>query len=243
MLKRIFIYLLLSSCFVITAQTYEVGFTIGGTNFVGDIGRTRFVDFNDVGFGLIAKWNRSERHAFRFSATYLPISDDDLDSGKSRREFRGTNGFRFKNSIKEFSLGIEFTFWEWNLHQGDQQLTPYLYTGITVINHGDLARTPSEDPPVEIKSFGNDWNMAIPAVFGVKASLFSKLVVGFEVGARYTFTDNLDGSEPVNLNLPSRPNSVPLDLSFGNENKKDWYFYNALTLTYTFGRKPCYCKF
>ncbi len=240
MLKRILLYLFALSCFVTTAQTYEVGFTIGGTNFVGDVGRTRFVDFTDVGFGMIAKWNRSDRHSFRFTALYIPISDTDVSSSESRREFRG---FKFENSIKEFSLGLEFTFWEWDLHEGDQQLTPYLYTGVTVINHGDLARTPEENRVVQIKSFGNDWNMAIPIVFGVKASIFSKMIIGFEVGARYAFTDNLDGSEPENLNLPNVPNTRPLDLSFGNNNKNDWYFYNALTLTYTFGRKPCYCKF
>lgn len=240
MLKRNLLYLFIFSCFAMVSQTYEVGLTIGGTNFVGDVGRTRFVDFTDPGFGIIAKWNRSDRHSFRFTALYLPISDDDVEGQGSRREFRG---FSFKNSIKEFSLGIEYTFWEWNLHEGDQQLTPYLYTGITVMNHGDLARTPGDRGPVEIKSFGNDWNMAIPAVIGVKASIFSKLVIGFEIGARYAFTDNLDGSEPENLNIPNVPNTIPLDLSFGNPNKNDWYFYNAMTLTYTFGRKPCYCKF
>ena len=48
----------------------------------------------------------------------------------------------------------------------------------------------------------------------------------------------LDGSNPDDLELP-----VDIDLNFGNLNTNDWYFYSALTLAYTFGRKPCYCVF
>ena len=30
---------------------------------------------------------------------------------------------------------------------------------------------------------------------------------------------------------------------FGNFNNNDWYVFSGFTLTYTFGRKPCYCNF
>ena len=74
-------------------------------------------------------------------------------------------------------------------------------------------------------------------VFGLKWSIATKFVLGLEVGARYTFTDNLDGSTPEEFdggeNLPS----------FGNPNTNDWYMFTGITLTYTFGRKPCYCNF
>jgi uncharacterized protein YchJ len=51
------------------------------------------------------------------------------------------------------------------------------------------------------------------------------------MGARYTLTDNLDGSNPKKESLKSS--------QFGNINN-DWYVF-SLTLTYTFGEKPCYC--
>jgi hypothetical protein len=59
------------------------------------------------------------------------------------------------------------------------------------------------------------------------------LILGVEVGARYTMTDNLDGSNPKNKNLAP--------LRFGDINSKDWYVFSGFTLTFTFGNKPCYC--
>ena len=213
------------------SQTYEVGVSVGATNFVGDIGNTTYIRPTDVGFGVIAKWNRSKRHAFRFSALYLPISADDSESDDLRKQQRN---FEFENSVKELSLGIEYTFWEWDLHSAAKQTTPYLYTGITAFSYGALAR----DPDDEFLAYADPWSFAIPIVLGIKSSLGQHTVISFELGARYSFTDNLDGSNPEDLEL-----AVEKDLSFGNFNTNDWYFFSALSLTYTFGRRPCYCIF
>ncbi len=71
---------------------------------------------------------------------------------------------------------------------------------------------------------------------GYKSTLGSKFVIAAEIGARYTFTDNLDGSNPSG--------SDEIDsLQFGNINNNDWYVFTGITLTYTFGRKPCFCTF
>jgi hypothetical protein len=58
-----------------------------------------------------------------------------------------------------------------------------------------------------------------------------------EIGARYTFTDNLDGSNP-DTGLANNES-----LKFGNINSDDWYVFTGMTLTFTFGRQPCYCNF
>jgi hypothetical protein len=65
---------------------------------------------------------------------------------------------------------------------------------------------------------------------GIKSNVSRHIVLGLEVGARYTFTDNLDGSNPKDNTL-----------RFGNINNNDWYVFSGFTLSYTFGRKPCYC--
>ena len=71
-------------------------------------------------------------------------------------------------------------------------------------------------------------------IVGIKTNITENLILGAEVGARYTFTDNLDGSNPKNENL--------IPLRFGNIDTNDWYVFSGLTLTYTFGNKPCYCR-
>ncbi len=238
MLKKIILLIVAFVASFLNAQTYEIGLQLGQTNFVGDVGNTTIVRPQDTGFGILTKWNRSDRHSFRASFSYLPISaDDNLSSDPSRQ----ARNFKFENSIKELSLGIEYTFWEWNLHTGKKQTTPYLYTGINVINYGDLALTPS--PNRELKAFEDAWGVAIPMVIGIKTTLGQHFVFSFEMGARYAFTDNIDGSNPSNLNLDSVPGGNGIDLNFGNQNNNDWYFFNSISLTYTFGRRPCYCVF
>ena len=72
-------------------------------------------------------------------------------------------------------------------------------------------------------------------VIGYKTSFRDNIVLGLEIGARYTFTDAIDGSNPVK-------DKKDFDsLKFGNINSNDWYMFMGITLTYTFGQKPCYC--
>jgi hypothetical protein len=85
----------------------------------------------------------------------------------------------------------------------------------------------------ETKKDKKNGAIAIPMTVGLKSTLLPNLILAFEVGARYTFTDNLDGSNPKDKNSEA--------LQFGNINSNDWYVFSGFTLTYTFGNKPCYC--
>jgi hypothetical protein len=212
------------------AQTYEIGGLLGGTNYMGEIGPTTYINPNQPAAGLLFRWNRSERHSFRFSAMYASIQSDDADSKEPRRQQRD---YSFKNSIIEFALGMEFTFWEFNPHNTQPQSSPYLYTGITYFNYESLFLGQNN----EMQKYGNDWAMAIPMVVGYKMTVSRYMVLGFEIGARYTFTDNLDGSNPTG-DLDSNQS-----LKFGNINSNDWYVFTGINLTVMFGRKPCYCIF
>jgi hypothetical protein len=70
-------------------------------------------------------------------------------------------------------------------------------------------------------------------VLGFKMRFIKQLILGLEVGARYTFSDSIDGSVPDNDALE--------DFRFGNINNNDWYVFSGISLTYTFGKNPCYC--
>jgi len=81
----------------------------------------------------------------------------------------------------------------------------------------------------------SSWTFGIPMVLGLKTTVLDSFILGLEVGARYTFSDELDGS------VPSA--SFRQNLSFGNTNSNDWYVFSGFTITYTFGERPCYCNF
>lgn len=213
-----------------SAQTYEIGGMIGGANYIGDVGNTAYINPNNLSFGGIVKWNRSPRHSFRASLLYARIDADDAQSDNSRRTERG---YKFKNSVKEASIGLEYTFWEFDVHSQKSISTPYLYTGITAFTYHALSKNNKD----KIKSYGDAISFAIPMVVGYKATLTQHMLIGVEIGARYTFTDNLDGSNPNKSDADNE------SLRFGNINNNDWYVFSGITLTFAFGRKPCYCNF
>ncbi|MGV6829578.1 MAG: type IX secretion system protein PorG [Flavobacteriales bacterium] len=215
----------------LTAQTYEIGGFIGGSNYIGDVGNTSYISPNSPAFGAIFKWNRSERHSFRATIIKSNIKANDKDSKEKRRQERG---LQFENTITEASLGIEYTFWEFNMYGGRRASTPYLYTGLTYFWYKALFLNKEEGL---IRDYESGSSIAIPMVVGYKASIGPKMVLAVEIGARYTFTDDLDGSNPI------KKLSNNDSLKFGNINNNDWYVFTGVTLTFAFGRKPCYCNF
>lgn len=205
-------------------QTYEIGAFAGGLNNIGDVGRTSYLLPSGVAFGGIFKWNKSKRYALRGSVYYGQFTADDTKSSFSSRQQRA---FVMENSVLEFSAGLEFNFVEYNLHKLGPAFTPYLYTGVTYFRY-DFNYFDAQ----QVQDIGQkDGSFAIPMTVGAKYRLNQFLILGAEIGARYTFTDNLDGSNPEDSNFEQ--------FRFGNILSDDWYVFSGITLTYTFGRKPC----
>ena len=228
-MRSLLIFIILLSFAFARAQTYEVGIFAGTSNVVGDVGSTEYIQFNDVAIGGIFKWNRSSRHSFRASIISANMVGDDNDSDDVSRDLRG---LKYNYSLLEASLGIEYNFWDWELYSGRPQVIPYLYTGLITLQYSSFALNNTN----ELEEYDKSINIAIPIIFGVKANVTPKLILAAEIGARYTFTDNLDGSNPNgDMDVDS--------LKFGNINNKDWYIFSGVTLSYTFGRKRCYCNF
>ena len=221
--RILFVFVLLSLSLSSTAQIHELGIFAGGANYIGDVGPTDYVSPNNLALGVVYKWNKSPRHSWRASFTYGKITSDDADSDMSARQQRG---YEFENSVKELSLGLEFNFFDFNLHEDELKITPYVYGGLSYFWSDELYIQNGETRRGDSKG-----NVAIPMTVGIKSNLFPNFVLGFEVGARYTFTDNLDGSNHKDYQ----------PLAFGNLNSDDWYVFTGFTLTYTFGNKPCYC--
>ena len=227
---RYIILIIFSICFVpnLHAQIYEGGLFLGGSNFIGDVGSTTYIAPNKPAVGFLLKWNRSPRHSFRASIMFTELEGNDSKSSDPRRIARN---YDFKNSILELSVGMEFTFLDFDLHSTDHQMTPYLYTGISTAKHNNYYFQNDLQTSENLES----WAYGIPMILGFKTTtMVDGIILGAEIGVRYTFSDEIDGS------VPDAPSRAPL--SFGNLNSNDWYVFSGITLTYTFGQKPCYCN-
>lgn len=223
-MKRLYLAIIAALlCFAGNAQINELGVFAGGTNYIGDVGPTTYIAPEKAALGILYRWNRSPRHSYRASFTYGKIASNDADSDVSGRQQRG---YRFENTLKEFAIGMEFNFFEFNLHEPDFKITPYVHTGLAYTWHDE--HYVINGSTYKDKSGGT---LAIPMTVGLKTHIAPSFVLGIEAGARYTFTDNLDGSHPENESL-----------GFGNLESNDWYVFTGITLTYTFGDKPCYCS-
>ena len=209
------------------SQIYEVGAFIGGSNLVGDVGNTNFISPNQTAFGAVLKWNRSPRHSWRLSFVFSDIEAVDARSNDPRRVERNLS---LDESVFEVSGGLEYTFFDFNLHDSKTKYTPYLYSGISALNFQDFYF----DNGTLISQGSSSWVVALPITLGVKGFFGRHFIIAAEVGARFAFTDALDGSEPTDNDLE--------EFEFGNINNNDWYVFSGITLTYTFGRKPCYCN-
>lgn len=225
MRRHLFCLFFLLTLSGVKAQINELGIFLGGGNYIGDVGPTDYIKPNELAIGAMYRWNRSPRHSWRFSIVHSKITSRDEDSDVPSRFQRDLD---FENSVTEFSGGLEFSFFDFNLHELERSFTPYVYTGLSYFLYNEMVY---DGPTAK-----NDYlagALAIPMTVGVKTNILPKWVLGLEVGARYTFSDNLDGSNPKDENLAAA--------RFGNLNSKDWYVFTGFTLTYTFTEKPCYC--
>ena len=222
---RYLILFLLSVFFAQTShsQIYEVGVFAGGSNFIGDVGATNYIAPNTAALGLILKWNRSPRHSWRVSLIYADLKAKDIESEDPRRIARK---YEFDTNLLEISAGMEFTFWDFDLHTSGIKATPYLYSGISVAKHDNFFYGPDG---IIIEEDTSSWAL------GIKSNIAKHFVLGFEIGARYTFSDEIDGSVP--------DGDFADQVSIGNTNSNDWYVFTGFTLTYTFGQRPCFCNF
>ncbi len=228
-LLKIYLLLIATTAF---SQIHEAGIYFGGTNGITDVGSENFISPNDIAFGLLYKWNKSKRHSWRISATYATISENDNESTDSRRKLRN---YKFENTVKEITAGLEFTFLDFDLHSIKRKFvkaTPYLFTGLSYLNYDALALN---DENI-IERYNTHIALAIPMTIGIKTAINRRFILAFEITAKYTFTDNLDGSNPVGNKKEFE------SLKFGNLNSNDWYVFTGATLTYTFGKNPCFCR-
>lgn len=186
---------------------------------------------NEFAFGGLFKWNFHERMSARVQITKTALSGNDAQSdipGKRNRQFS------FHTDVTDMTVGVEWHFFNYKIKNLlDRPITPYIFGGITGFWHDDLYFDPAYPTPAEaIDTSRRDFDFAIPVAFGVKTKITNRLVLAAEVMFHFTFTNNLDGTAPKN-----RP------FVFGNIGRSyDWYTLSGLSLTYTFGEWPCYCR-
>lgn len=223
MIHKLLVIVFISFSSIMLGQVYEVGVTIGGTNYVGDIGETTYINPNKLGGALLFKYNWNPRIALRGTFSFLPIEGNDKYADTN---YRNNRGLRFTNTIHELAAGLEWNFYEYDITDPKKSWTPYILVEFAAFNYKiiDSERAPGE------YNFKNKNSFAIPFGVGFKSKLYRNLAFSIETKVRYTFEDDLDYNT----------DKVPA-LNFGG-NSNDWYMFTGVSLIYTFGRPACYTE-
>ena len=233
--KKIIHVIIFFTTMTVFSQNNEIGVFVGGSNYIGDIGPTTYIhpfSYNvstNIVAGIMFRKNLNDRIALRGKLNYAKIGSS--DNWPKTVEYRKKRGRYFKNIISELGLGIDFNFVEFDIYSSSLQMTPYLSTGINFFSYNALHYEIGE---VEANQYGEGSNISIPITIGYKIKPFRSIIFGLEITASQSFTDNIDGSYPVNQYKSSSE-------TFGSTLSKDWYVFSGITLTYLFGNKKCYC--
>lgn len=223
MKKNILLLIFISISSILLGQQYEAGIFIGGSNYVGDIGRTTYIYPNKMAGALIFKYNWNPRIALRATYSYLPIRGNDADA---ETDFRKDRALNFSNTINELAIGIEYNFFEYDISSKDKTWTPYILLELAAFNYKHVVSEPQpKQYEYKVKNSGS-----IPFGVGVKSKLTGPIAFSLETKFRYAFEDDLDYTTG---RIPS--------LSYSG-NGRDWYMFTGISLVYTFGRPACFTK-
>lgn len=227
-MKIRYVFVALVGMQALYGQTHELGLHLNATNYIGEVGATSYVkpDPSQLGYGLFYKRNFTTRFAIRTELGFANISGNDLDASEPSRV---TRGFSFENNIAYGAAIFEFNYLDFDLSSLEHTWTPYVFLGVGYHTFNDLFY---ELGNLKAQSNLNESAWGVPFGFGIKTKFSPFLVLSAEVKAMYSFSDNLDGSFPT----------------FGTSNggfstrlSNDWIMFTGITLSYSFGRPPCYC--
>ena len=221
-------------CSVGEAQyLWDFGASIGGTNYLGDIGgkelpRRDFVydmelKETNIAFGAHIRRKLSRSLSAKAALFYGRISGDDVNTEYGPRQARNLH---FRNDVKEISIQFEYTLYSDNDFGGRGLYNPnfrvYAFGGIGAIHHNPQAEfegTWMDLRPLRLEGQSEEYNeieLSNPVGFGFYFTYNRRYRFGWELGYRFTSTDYLDdvsgfyaydselGDDPIRIAMANR---------------------------------------
>lgn len=253
------LFLLVLTQTVHAQATWEIGGTVGGAGYIGDLNASPFKPSGGSG-GIFIKRNFNGYLSARLNYQAGKIAGADSTSGSQQLRDRNLS---FTDKLSELSLMAEFNFMKYIPDAGKNKYTPYIYLGIgttsfdphAIYNGNEVALRAlrTEGQASEYKSS----TIVIPYGAGIKYNIGGKWTVAAEVGYRYTRTDYLDDVSGVYAFHGQLPGPLSLALADrsgertgtyigspgsqrGDARPKDIYAFFGFTLSYTFVTEKCY---
>lgn len=209
--------------FLAAQPHWEVGFNVGGNNYLGDLNPNWYPVSRETqfGYGVFIKRHLNEDIGLRLNYQGGLISGDD-----TRFDENADRGMSFTSQVNEASLLFEWQFntrkryTKGNIHS---IASPYLFAGpgLTFFNPHTVYNENSDDNVYfdsrDLES--QQWTTAfsINTGAGIRFDLSERTSLGFEVSLHPVFNDWLDGVKYS-----------------ANASSNDWFMFYGMSLGYRF---------
>lgn len=208
----------------IFAQNWEIGTTLGGSFYNGDMSVTPTTAVSQVRFGggLFLRYHVNNWFGIRLQANAGTLFMDEKRFGSS--EWKTRRGYNFSSPIYEIALLPQVHPFRFG------NLEPYVFVGLAAASfdpttdYNEPNPTADLEPDIQTRiaidkaaNFSRT-TLAIPIGGGIQWFVNDRFAVGAEFGGRKTFSDYLD----------------KVQASSGGT-AKDFYFFGGITLSYFFG--------
>ncbi|MBL7950661.1 MAG: hypothetical protein JNM62_02975 [Flavobacteriales bacterium] len=267
MLRHLSLTLGLSLGIGLAAQVSELGITGGVNYYIGDLNPTRhYPKDTKLAFGILYRYNFSDRYAVRFQALNGTLQSYDSHSSDSLQVLRDLH---FRSKLLEFSGLLEINFRKYRSKDKDsKRWTPFIFGGLAFFHASPKALY--DDTWYELAPLGTEGqgtsaypgkdsysvdNICIPFGAGFKVNA-GRVDFQLEWGLRRTYTDYIDdvsttyvdrdllafenGPLAAALADPSTLGQLPdypnEGRARGDQNTRDWYQYTGLSITYVISR-------
>jgi hypothetical protein len=256
-----FILLITSTTLLFAQRKVDIGVTVGGTYYYGDVVNEFTPATARYSAGAFLRYHLSDRFAIRANGLFARISGDDKLSKGS--EWQRRRNWSFITDIFEASSVLEFNLIE-DRNSGRKlrnPLIPYIYVGLGAFYYKPQTELPNGEL-VGVRSSQlsgvayNEVDFCIPIGVGFRYYAFRNYMIGFDLGIRYTSTSYLDDiggfdtyQDPNNTPYPTATRSIyskslvprnPGDLrgKMGTSalNVNDIYVIGSLTIAYRLGK-------
>ncbi|WAC40757.1 DUF6089 family protein [Pedobacter sp. SL55] len=263
--KKTLLAIVLSAIFVgkSVAQVWEVGLQAGGAGYMGDLNPTNPLKISGLSFGGFVKANFDPNWALSFNYTNGKIKANDAQS--TSEQFRQRN-LSFSNKLNEFSLLVDFNFFDYFSGGGYSRFSPYLYTGVGVVLFNPKTKYQGSEYELPLyQTEGAKYKTAalsVPFGFGIKYNFKNNWTVMSNIGYRNAYTDYLDDVSgnyidpalysndpdirPMQIMLSDRSGEIngnyigARDVQRGDFRKRDTYMFVGIGITYTFVSQKCF---
>jgi hypothetical protein len=200
------------------SQKLEFGLGLGTMNYLGEVAPGFHPEFSRPAASLFFRHNVSQAVSFKYA---LAVGQLFADDSQSQDGYARLRNYSFSTGITELSAAFEYNFLDYRKPGSGILGSPYLHMGLALFK---MKPKNNLDPHYSLLQ------IALPFGVGYRLVVAGQWNIGIELGARKTFTDNLDEfGSTVSRNR----------FQNGNPNNRDMYFFTQLMVSYTIYKVRC----